>query len=270
MTSEVIAATIAAIVAVISAIVTVYGQMRTARLQDDLTRQREERSREAQSQALVARYRDPLLRSAFDLQSRIYNVAAKSILTLYRADPPQTQRYIVENTLYVIAEYLGWVEIMRRDVQFLDLGSVDRSRRLNALLDAITRTFFATHYPVSFRLFRGQQRAIGELMMLPRRQEGQAAQYECMGYAAFSRRLHDDASFAEWFEGLRQDIGRLIDDRDRHVPRLIGLQHALIDLIDFLDPDQVRIPPHDRQKLPAPASAPAQPAAAATDVLKLP
>ncbi len=259
MSSEVVAAICAAVVAVISATVTVYGQIRIARLQDELTRQREERSREAQSQALVARYRDPLLRSAFDLQSRIYNIAAQSILTIYRTDPPQTQRYIVENTLYVITEFLGWVEIMRRDVQFLDLGSVERSRRLNTLLDAITRTFFATQYPVSFRLFRGQQRAIGELMIVPRRQNGQEVQDECMGYAAFARRLQDDPRFAEWFEGLRQDIGRLIDDRDRHVARLIALQHAQIDLIDFLDPDQVRIPPHDRQKLPLQQATPAAP-----------
>jgi hypothetical protein len=74
MKPEVITTIIAAIVAVISAIISIYGQNRIARLTDRLTKQREAELREAQTAALMSKYRDPLLRSAIDLQSRLYNI----------------------------------------------------------------------------------------------------------------------------------------------------------------------------------------------------
>jgi hypothetical protein len=64
MKPEVVTAIIAAIVAVISAIVSIYGHMRVTQLSDRLAKQREAASREAQTSALMSKYRDPLLRSA--------------------------------------------------------------------------------------------------------------------------------------------------------------------------------------------------------------
>ena len=62
MKPEVVTSTIAAIVAVISAIISIYGQTRVTKLTDRLTKQRESESREAQTAALMSKYRDPLLR----------------------------------------------------------------------------------------------------------------------------------------------------------------------------------------------------------------
>lgn len=39
--------------------------------------------------------------------------------------------------MFVVAEYLGWVEILRRGVQFLDLGDVRRNQLLVERLEAI-------------------------------------------------------------------------------------------------------------------------------------
>ena len=76
MKPEVITATIAAIIAIISAVISIYGQTRIARLTDRLTKQREAEPREAQTAALMSKYRNPLLRSAIDLQSRLYNYSS--------------------------------------------------------------------------------------------------------------------------------------------------------------------------------------------------
>ena len=83
-----------------------------------------------------------------------------------------------------------------------------------------------------FRLFRGQQRAIGELMISGSPRDGGA---ECLGFATFTRCLRDP-EFASWFDALREDIDLIARERGRHEDRLRMLQGALVDLIEFLDP----------------------------------
>ncbi|HEU0020100.1 MAG TPA: hypothetical protein VFR55_00275 [Dehalococcoidia bacterium] len=75
------------------------------------------------------------------------------------------QEYTIENTLYVIAGYLGWVEIIRREVQFIDLGSDEVNLTLIGLTDSISEAFLSSELPGPFRIFQGEQRAIGEIMM---------------------------------------------------------------------------------------------------------
>jgi hypothetical protein len=246
---EISTAIIAASVALITSILTLYGQMRIARLQPQFAEQQEKRLQEARAQELIAKYRDPLLRSAFDLQNRIYNIVEQGFLNLYRSDNPPTRRYCSDNTLYVIAEYLGWVEILRREVQFLDLGNVRQNQELNQRLLAIRHVFDTDRYPPVFRLFNGQQRAIGELMMTPRKQDEGSANYECIGYAMFSQKLHEDEHFAAWFSDPKYDFECLVQERAKYYERLIMLQNKLICLIDVLDRDMVRIST-ERQKIP--------------------
>ncbi len=80
MKPEVVTSIISAVVAVASAIMSLYGQTRIAKLTDQLAKQRETESREAQTAALMSKYRDPLLRSAIDLQSRLYNIHQQNFL----------------------------------------------------------------------------------------------------------------------------------------------------------------------------------------------
>jgi hypothetical protein len=100
-------------------------------------------------------------------------------------------------------------------------------------------------------MFRGQQRAVGELMMQPAPAGEAAAVGQCIGYAAFSARLDRDPAFAHWFASLEQDIRRLAADPDPDPDhrRLVALQHALLDLIDFLDDPPTRFPAEQRSRL---------------------
>src|SRR5215212_8013852 len=91
---------------------------------------------------LMSKYREPLARAAFDLQTRIYTVIRHRFLVRYGGRGRDHERaYARESTLFVFAEYFGWVEILRRDVQFLDLGDVARNRQLVERLEAVGDAF---------------------------------------------------------------------------------------------------------------------------------
>ncbi len=247
MKPEVITAVIAAVVAVISATVSIYGQTRIARLTDQLAKQRETESREAKTAALMSKYKDPLLRSAIDLQSRLYNIHQQNFLGYFYNQVQSGQEYAVINTLYVVAEYLGWVEILRQEVQFLDLSDSELNRRLSVLLVNINQAFSRGKYGGVFQLFNGEQRAIGELMTVARPNNA-AARYDCMGYATFVRNMKEP-DFSNWFSKLREDVNTIATVPATNTARLALIQSNLIDLIDFLDPQYVVVPPKYRTRI---------------------
>ncbi len=248
MKPEVITATIAAIIAIISAVISIYGQTRIARLTDRLTKQREAESREAQTAALMSKYRNPLLRSAIDLQSRLYNIHQQKFLEYLYERPPSAQSYRIYNTLYVVAEYLGWVEILRREVQFLDLGDLELNRRLSELLVNINKAFGArSTVGATFQLFNGEQRAIGEIMTVPR-SSSEMIGYDCIGHATFVKKM-SDPEFSGWFTKLKDDIDIMANASKMDAGRLVLIHSKLIDLIDFLDPHCVRVPPIYRTRI---------------------
>jgi hypothetical protein len=186
-------------------------------------------TRAEDARRLMARYRDPLLRTAYDFQSRLYNILRPGGFRGGR-DP----EYFQTNTLFVMAEFLGWLEIIRRDMQFLDIGAVEETRELNARVGKVQdRLAHTSNTSDPFYLYRGQQRAIGELMLSPVTAKGSPAgpQYETVGYVAFCARMRD-GDYAKWFDRF----GKLVPELpERKSTRLGQVQHALIDLIDMLD-----------------------------------
>jgi hypothetical protein len=113
----------AIVVAVVAGAVSLLSAVYTTRLASRLEAEQHARTKAEQLDELMDRYRDPLLQASFDLQSRIYNIAEQEFLARYYTNGTEaTREYARENTLYVLAEYLGWVEILRREVRFLELG----------------------------------------------------------------------------------------------------------------------------------------------------
>ncbi|MGG6296911.1 hypothetical protein ACQ4M4_21155 [Leptolyngbya sp. AN02str] len=236
---------VTAAIAIFSVVLGLYGQMRTARLEDRLEQQREAKSREAKVAEIMARYREPLLRSAFDLQSRLFNIVEFDLLQRFYNKSEARKQYAIYSTLFVVAEYLGWVEILRREVQFLDVGDVAANRTLNQLIHTITDLFLRSRMSQPFRLFRAEQRAIGEIMLVP--SPGEGTTWDCIGYATFVQKL-SHPEFRQWFASLEADMDALVENPDDN-ERLALLQHALIDLIDFLDATYTRISADQRQKV---------------------
>lgn len=252
MKPEIIITVIAALVSVISALISVYGQVRTAKVKAKLQKQNQAEEKAAIANKIVEKYRNPILRTAFDLQSRLFNILKLGFLQIYYHKSSYYKDYAIYSTLYVIAEYLGWVEILRREIQFLDLGDVEMNRRLEHLIYKISQAFFSDAIEMTFCLFRGEQRAIGEIMLSPRTLS-EAQNYECIGFATFVQRLKEP-EFSQWFVKLQQDIEKIANSENRldtelYEQRLIKLQHALIDLIDFLDENCIRFPPEIRRKI---------------------
>lgn len=234
MSTELIVACLSGAVALGSAWFTARSGRRQALLAYELE------SRTAQ-QDLMGRHRDPLLWAAYDLQSRLYNIVDRGFLRVYFRDGSHRERaYARRSTLHVLGEYLGRVEILRRGVQFLDLGDSTLNRRIVGHFTAISNVLNndgggnARFLDGHFVVFRSDQRAIGELMLTG---DGTS----CLGYVEFCRRLDDDPEFAEWFGPLSDSIEAVA--RAEKLPyRLIALQHALMDLIDLLDPSAERFP----------------------------
>lgn len=71
---------------------------------------------------------------------------------------------------------------------------------------------------------------------------------ECVGYAEYLD--HVTKGSDRLVEALRSDVRGLSANPSQARPRLIAIQHALIDLLQFLDPDFVRFPKERRTKVP--------------------
>lgn len=253
MTVEIVVALTSASVAILAAYLSARAARTTARIQYDLEREKSRASKEELVEELMSRYREPLVRSAIDLQSRIFNIVKQDFLLRYATKGTDTEReYAVMNTLYVFAEYLGWVEVLRADVQFMDLGDVGRNQQLTLKLEGIADAFAVDDRTIrdpTFRIFRGEQRALGEIMSHSWPGHDGERRGRCIGYAQFVTRLNESPEFARWFTSLVKDIECLGRSKPQSYERLAMLQHALVDLIQFLDDPPFRFDPATWTKL---------------------
>jgi len=254
MSTAIVVALISGGVSLAAASVSLLSARNVARLNSRLEEERRVRTKQEQADELRARYRDPLIGAVFDLQSRLYNVVAKDFLVRYcHGDGAGSREYAVENTLYVLAEYLGWVEIIRREIQFLDLGEQLANRRWVTTLERVRDTLARDDLDATLRVFRGEQRAIGELMTLAAGAPEGGRPNETRGYASFVMQ-RQQPDFARWFQKLEADVELLAREPAAHLERPILLQHALIDVLDVLDPDCNRFASERRTRLEATVS----------------
>ncbi|MBE9001147.1 hypothetical protein IQ274_23720 [Nostoc sp. LEGE 12447] len=195
-----------------------------------------------QVKKVVEKYRNPILRASLDLQSRLYNIVDQSFLQIYCHRSDVDKEYAITSTLYVFAEFLAWTEILRREVQFLDFGNAKSNQELERLLGNISRQFTSDALNFTFRLPKGQQRAIGEIMIV----EGESL--ECIGFAKFASKLENEPDFSRWFSSLKEDIRVLASqpknygERLQDDQRLVEIYNALVKLLEFLDPNYVYVP----------------------------
>ena len=237
---------IAAIAAILAALIAYWGGLSTKRVEAQLALQRAEADRRAETERTARKFSEPLGRAAYDLQSRIYNIIKSDFLNAYLENGDQrTKSYAIKNTLFVIAQYFAWTELVRREIQFIDLGADERTRKLSELQDSIYTIWQNNAYgdPL-FRIFAGEQRAIGERLV----RDG-AHGPECLGYASFLDfyEQHPDRLLA----AVEADVIALGTNLPRALTRLVALQHALVELLNFLDPGFVRFPQRNRSKLEA-------------------
>jgi hypothetical protein len=246
MQTELIVATVSAVVALSSAAIAIRGQRKTAQLTADLERAAKTEERRFESEKAVSKYREPLARAAYDLQSRLYNILDGKLIETYLLNGDERERsYIVNNTVFVIAQYCAWTEIIRREIQYIDLGDDEQTQRLARLQDTMyslwqNDTKFENKL---LRLWAGEQRALGESLIA----DGPRGP-ECIGYGKFLRKLKSQDPLSP-LGFLQSEIKGLSELNAEERPRLVALQNSLIDLLAFLDPNNIRFPADRRSKV---------------------
>jgi hypothetical protein len=250
MSAQLTVAVISAAVALVSIVLSIYNTRSNiilqAKLQTEQEQRREKASTESRLKEVVSRYQNPLLSGAYELQSRLYNILKGDFADYIRSDDQQNQTYAVNSTLFVLAQYLAWAEALREGIQFLDLGDAKRNQGLAEHLENIRHTLATDRDFTSscFRIFRVDQRAIGELMLEEAKLDDQSSdiRWHCTGYASFCSNRKENDDYTTWFTRLDHDVRQLASNIDSARPRLAALQNNLVDLINFLDEEHVRFP----------------------------
>ncbi|WP_329456233.1 hypothetical protein [Streptomyces sp. NBC_01497] len=212
----------------------------------------QQRLRTMEQRTLMDSYGASLAWAAFDFQGRVFNILRGHVVdrapgervgyltSFLTRGTEQEAEYARRSTVFVLAEYLGWVEILRRDVQFLDLGNSATNRSVMAQISKVGHSLSAIAPDSNeLRLFRAEQRAVGELMVHP---DGDPKRRRCLGFAEFCARLDHDEAFRGWFQRLLDDVDELAVDTGPAVPRLEDIQRQLVMLLDLLDPRAERFP----------------------------
>ena len=234
---------ISSTVAIGAAVIAVWGQLRVKRVEALLALQKAEADRRAETKQTARRFREPLGRAAYELQSRIFNIIKGGFLTAYlEGGDDRTRSYAINHTLFVTAQYFAWTELIRREIQFIDLGADEETHQLAQLQHKIYSGWQTDKYNPLLRVFGGEQHAIGERMIW----EGPRGP-QCMGYASFLDYLKSGPD--PLICALRADVESLGARLQEAMPRLTELQHSLIDLVVFLDPEAVRFPKKNRTKI---------------------
>ncbi len=241
-TVSLVVAAISGAVAITSLLWQAATQARRQRREHEFLRQMQESDRKSEADRLVRRYRDPLVFAADQLLARIRNIAETHFLEAYGKS-----EYALASTTFAIAELLCWMEIVRQDQQFLDLGAEEETVRLNTALRTIAWTFSTDSIvdpndgsPAPFMLWRQEQRAIGEQLI--DRSSGAA---RCIGYASFVEKM-TDLRQRTWFAKLFHDAEEIVHDPKNVLPRFQALQRSTKELIDVLDPAGILVPQRDR------------------------
>jgi hypothetical protein len=220
-----------------------------------LTRRAAVRDRREAAAGLALRYREPLVHAAFNLQTRLNNIVSPThrFLQLFLTDgTPAEAEYARLNTVYLLGQYLCWSEILRREGQFIDPVDQQRDREVMEAMEGARETLSDSIELTdpTLRAFRGEQRAIGEVLLTrtDNPSERVGPRWDCLGYAAFVTAL-EDKDTARWFTTLLEDVDRLAEQLDEHRAWLVALQHALLKLINLLDPNGDRVSAELRQPL---------------------
>ncbi len=200
--------------------------------------------------AVYRRYRDPLSLAARELADRLRQVEETyptnflqaglieqhpTGLLANSADDPWFRKYRLVSMVYRLCALLGWLELYRQDVTFLDIGK----ERINSQFRSEQEKLegYLADGQLNLRrwhdllIFREEQRAIGEGMI------GRTDSIRSViGYAAFCD-LFDKASTDEklwWLRVSRNFLLDLKDEKDFRRDRLRGMRQHLQNMVELL------------------------------------
>jgi len=200
---------------VLAAVVSTLGSILGTIIKEFFLARSLERWRESRTLLAVFRkYRDPIILAGDELARRLSDICEDYPPTFLRSEildvqqvpfevnsseDPHFLRYRLVSTVYRLCAFLGWLELYRQDLTFLDTGHHGANSRLQGALDLI-RSDLAdgqlneAHDFGAWRdrlIFREEQRAIGEGMIT-----GTVNPRTIIGYKGFVA-LFDEACQAD-------------------------------------------------------------------------
>ena len=190
-------------------------------------RERESKEEERRSEAKVVldRYRGPLLDAAWQLGNRLDNIRNRSFY--WYLSIASREKDVKLTTLFHFANYLGWREYIRNQVQLLRFENEEDTRLTAIFLSDVSRILSSDNLDERWAMFWGdEQRTIGELMS----QFPSGAPFKVLGIAEFRRQF--DMNYLEWMGRFSDD---LFSDTAVTSNRLRLLQWALYGLVRQLD-----------------------------------
>lgn len=200
----------------------------------------------------VKKYSRVILLSAGDLQDRLWHLCKriatatdKVLLAKDEFSPmygawPMTKRHYLTSTMYLVAKYFFWVEILKSRISLLQFNDDANTSEFNYHLKRVERMFAETTHLQKFAelkvsidkpVFQLMQSEIGECL-----RTGTGAEDQCMSFHQF--RIDYDKLIKE-SEGLQQLQSLLLssmsdDPSNFCLNRLKLISNALKDMMTFL------------------------------------
>lgn len=200
--------------------------------------------------AVYKRYKDPIILSGTELLFRLNDIVNNytipfldsDVLDLHSSKPnPKDlkgdyfKNYKWISTLYRFCSFIGWLEIYRREVTFLDSGKDKLNRKIEENLRRFRGLLADIHLNNSSEkidavIFREEQRAIGGRMM----KAGEDSP-GIIGYEEFRQMIGRDSE-NQWIQpaiSFFLDLGK--EEVDFRQERIKKLSESIIGLIQILD-----------------------------------
>jgi hypothetical protein len=217
MNTDLVVAVLAALVAVSTAVFTAAttsrqdrkGQEFKAKTDEELEKVRYElnaavrqEDRTLAAREVLDRYRRPLLASAVQLARRIENIRHRSFLA-YLASNDHRSEVALKSVLYRFAAYLGWRELLSRELTYLDFQDSTQTKDVLGLLDDVRTKFSSSRFDIvhgrpRLMLWTEEQSAIGGLMLSTEGTPG------VIGFERFFNQYEDN--FSLWLASFEQDL----------------------------------------------------------------
>lgn len=167
------------------------------------------------------------------------------VSTFNSAADPYYRRHRLISTVYRLCAFLGWVELFRQETTFLDPSSGTRERIVDHAIFALRADLADRELNTApdwedwhdVLIYRDEQRAIGESMIIP----GSGGR-NVMGYAQFCDLVLADTqtSPAKWIWTAARVVLDLKPPKDFRQVRMQRLIVHLVDLVELLASSRLR------------------------------
>lgn len=199
--------------------------------------------------AVKRKYSTPILLAAEELRRRLENMI--TLIDQIEAEDwlPSSQPfgYYYLSSIYTVARFIAWQQILRREVVYLDFTTTQETRVFELFMRAIRRAFSdpallneshdsAPEESDDKWIYTFWFQGIGDWMIVEK--EGKCS---AMNYGTFVKKLkeHGDSERKQWLNSL----GNLFTDlksTDKKFRRIVAM-HALINaFVNYTDPKHLR------------------------------